>query len=110
MFRRLLALMLVIALALPAVVTPALATTAPVESAMAAMEHHDADHRQSGDHGQPAQNHATNHICIGCIVSVGSLPFAFSSPLLTGADLPRWIAHRLPSRREGPETPPPRIA
>ena len=107
MIRKVFALILLMALAFSAVATPGHATAAPQAPAMAAMDHHGADHRQ---HGMPAHEHDAGHVCIGCIAPISQLPFGFIAPALIGLDQPRWIAHALPSRHGGPETPPPRTS
>jgi hypothetical protein len=114
MLRRLFSLFLVIALAIPAVSASSHAAASPCAATqpttMPAMHDDGADHKQSGDHGQPGHEQAAGHGCIGCIAPIAQLPFAFTAPALIGPALPRWIAHALPSRHSGPETPPPKTS
>lgn len=105
MIRKVFALILLMTLAFSAVATPHGAMAAPEAEPMAAMQHHGAGHHQQG---MPASEHDAGHVCIGCIAPISQIPFGFIAPALLGPDQPRWIAHALPSRHSGPETPPPR--
>jgi hypothetical protein len=107
MIRKFLAVILVIALALPAVFLP----SGPVAASDAAVQmpshsmHHGATEQQPGGY-----HHGTDHGCIGCIAPYNTFAAVPVAPPLTGMVPLSWLPRALPSRHFGPEVPPPRNA
>ncbi|MBS0475106.1 MAG: hypothetical protein JSR28_08135 [Proteobacteria bacterium] len=101
MIRRVLMLLLLIGLALPAMAAPASHGGAMQHDAAMAMDH--MDH-----HRHPAPVHqAAKHDCIGCIAPYHDR-IAVLAPPLPHPLLEQRPVQALPSVRAGPETPPPK--
>jgi hypothetical protein len=103
-----LALVLFFALALSSALLPLDRGAATSHAATAHMDGHDMtggtlQHSQS-DH-QGAQ-----HGCIGCIAPFASPALVLATVPVVAMVPPSWVPHALPSKQDGPETPPPRNA
>ncbi|MET1756054.1 hypothetical protein ABVV53_11380 [Novosphingobium sp. RD2P27] len=111
MFRRLLAMLLLLALSAPALAMSGHCAAPPADSAAAYAASHEAAVPKNADHehtGHSAPVHAEGRDCIGCVLpDLGRLaaPEAELRTILIGAPRPLFA---LNDSRARPETPPPR--
>ncbi len=108
MIRNWLALVLVLALALSSALVPH--EPVPATSHVAATHMH--GHAMNGgapSHSQ-SDHQGAQHGCIGCIAPFSTPAIAPAPVRVVAMVPPSWVPHALPSRQDGPETPPPRSA